>query len=118
MLPAMVHVPEPERPASFPVIATWAWRRWTLTRLVLIPFGQGLDIAYGPCAVTCLPFQSFDLPKKLCRECCFAPEALIARVASQARVHVTHSRVEGAPENAQFLLAQFKQHVRRASRSR
>lgn len=46
------------------------------------------------------------------------PETLIARVASQARVHVTHSCFEGAPENAQLLLAQVKQHVRRASRSR
>jgi hypothetical protein len=68
--------------------------------------------------MTCLPFQSFDLSQKLCRECCFAPEALIARVASQARVHVTHSRFKGSPENAQLLLAQFKHHVRLASRSR
>jgi hypothetical protein len=82
---------------------------------VLVFFRQGLGITYGPCAVTCLPFQSFDLPKKLCCEGHFAPEALIARVASQARVHVTHSRVEGAPETAQLLLAQVKQHVRRAS---
>jgi hypothetical protein len=44
--------------------------------------------------------QGLDLPKKLCRECCFAPESLITRVASQARVHVTHSRFEGSPENA------------------
>ena len=50
--------------------------------------------------MTRLPFQSFDLSQKLCRESCFAPEAVITRVASQARVHVTHSRFEGAPENA------------------
>jgi hypothetical protein len=68
--------------------------------------------------MTRLPFQSFDLSQKLCREGHFTPEALIARVASQAHVHVTHSRVEGAPENAQLLFAQVKQHVRRASRSR
>ena len=68
--------------------------------------------------MTRLPFQSFDLSQKLCRECCFAPDALIARIASQARVHVAHSRVEGAPETAQLLLAQVKQHVRLAPRSR
>jgi hypothetical protein len=68
--------------------------------------------------VTCLPFQSFDLSQKLCREGHFTPEARIARVASQARVHVPHSRVEGSPENAQLLSIQVKQHVRRASRSR
>jgi hypothetical protein len=68
--------------------------------------------------MTRLPFQSFDLSQKLCRESCFAPEALIPRVASQARVHVTHSRFEGSPENAQLLLAQVKQHVRRAPFSR
>jgi hypothetical protein len=68
--------------------------------------------------VTSLPFQSFDLSQMLCRECRFAPEALIARVASQAHVHVPHSRVEGSPENAQLLSIQVKQHVRRASNSR
>jgi hypothetical protein len=68
--------------------------------------------------MTRLPFQSFDLSQKLCRESCFAPEALITGVASQARVHVTHSRFEGAPETGQLLLAQFKHHVRLVSRSR
>ena len=62
--------------------------------------------------------QGLDLPKKLCRECCFAPEALITGVASQARVHVTHSHFEGAPEDTQSLVGQFKHHVRLAPRSR
>jgi hypothetical protein len=53
-----------------------------------------------PSAVTSLPFQSFDLSQKLCREGHFTPEALIARVAAQTQLHVTHSRFEGAPENA------------------
>ncbi|MPR11694.1 hypothetical protein [Microvirga tunisiensis] len=65
-----------------------------------------------------MPFQSFDLPKKLCRKDHFTPEALIARVASQAHVHVTHSRFKSSPETAQLLFAQVKQHVRRASCSR
>jgi hypothetical protein len=50
--------------------------------------------------MTRLPFQSFDLSQKLCRECCFAPEALIAGIAAQTQLHVTRSRSEGAPENA------------------
>jgi hypothetical protein len=65
-----------------------------------------------------LPFPSFDLSQKLCRECCVTPETLIARITAQTQLHVTHSRFKGSPENAQLLLAQFKQHVRRASRSR
>ena len=68
--------------------------------------------------MTRLPFQSFDLSQKLRRECHLTPEALIARIASQARVHVTHSGFEGAPETGQLLLAQFKRHVRLASRTR
>jgi hypothetical protein len=44
--------------------------------------------------------QGLDLPKKLCREGRFTPEALITRVTPQARVHVPHPRFEGAPENA------------------
>jgi hypothetical protein len=68
--------------------------------------------------MTILPFQSFDLSQKLCRKCRLAPEALITRVAAQARVHVTHSRFKGSPESAQLLLAQFKHHVRLVSRSR
>jgi hypothetical protein len=62
--------------------------------------------------------QGLDLSQKLCREGHFAPEALITRVASQARVHVPHPRFEGAPENAQLLSIQVKQHMRLASRSR
>ena len=85
---------------------------------VLVIFRSRLHIAYGPGAVTGLPRHSFNLPKKPCREGDFTPEALIARVASQAHVHVTHSRFKSSPENAQLLLVQFKQHVRRASRSR
>jgi hypothetical protein len=68
--------------------------------------------------MTRLPFQSFDLSQKLCRECCFAPEALIAGIAAQAQLHVADPCFEGSPESAQLLFAQFKQHVRRASRSR
>jgi hypothetical protein len=64
--------------------------------------------------MTRLPFQSFDLSQKLCREGHFTPEALIARVTSQARVHVTHPCFTSTPENAQLLLAQIKQHVRLA----
>ncbi len=58
--------------------------------------------------------QGFDLPKTLCREGCFTPEALIARVTAQARVHVPHPRFEGAPENARLLSIQVKQHMRLA----
>ena len=57
-------------------------------------------MADAPGTMASASLQGLDLPKKLCRECCFAPESLITRVASQARVHVTHSRFEGAPENA------------------
>jgi hypothetical protein len=84
---------------------------------VLIFVGKRLDIANAPSAMASASLQGLDLPKKLCRKRCFAPEALIARVASQARLHVTHSRFEGAPETAQLLFAQVKQHVRQASRS-
>jgi hypothetical protein len=57
-----------------------------------------------------LPFQSLDLSKKLSRECRLAPKALITRIASQAQVHVAHSRFEGSPENTQLLFVQFEQH--------
>jgi hypothetical protein len=67
---------------------------------VLIFFGQRLDSAGAPSTMASASLQSLDLPKKLCRECYFAPRTLITRVASQTRVHVTHSRFEGAPENA------------------
>jgi hypothetical protein len=69
-------------------------------RSVLILFRQRFDIADAPGTMASASLQGLDLPKKLCRECCFAPKALIARVASQARVHVTHSRFKGSPENA------------------
>jgi hypothetical protein len=60
--------------------------------------------------VTSLPFQSFDLPQKLSRECHLAPKALITGVAPEAHVHVTHSRLQGSPENAQLLFVQVKNH--------
>jgi hypothetical protein len=40
-----------------------------------------------------LSFQTLDPPKKLYRECRFAPKAFIARVAPQAQLHVTNSRL-------------------------
>ncbi|WP_157934403.1 hypothetical protein [Microvirga ossetica] len=43
MLPARVHVPELERPASFPVIATRALSRWRLTRTC--PSGSSPPVA-------------------------------------------------------------------------
>lgn len=67
---------------------------------VSIFFRQGLDPPDTPSMVASLPFQGFDLPQKLGGEGRFAPEALVTRVTSQARVHVAHSRFEGAPENA------------------
>jgi hypothetical protein len=76
----------------------------------LFPLGSrllrvGLDLPDSPSAMTRLPFQNFDLSQKLRRECRLAPEALIARVASQARVHVTHSgsRARLRPPNCSWL---------------
>jgi hypothetical protein len=69
-------------------------------RSILILFGQRLDNADASSTMASASLQGIDLPKKLCREGRFTPEALITRVTSQARVHVTHSRFEGAPENA------------------
>jgi hypothetical protein len=51
---------------------------------VLIFFWQGLDLSYSPGAVTSLPFEGLDLSQKLGCECCFAPEALVARVTPEA----------------------------------
>jgi hypothetical protein len=56
-----------------------------------------------------LSFQTLDPPKKLCRECRFAPKAFIARVGSKAHLHVTGSRFEGSSKDAQLLLFHFEQ---------
>jgi hypothetical protein len=72
--------------------------------------GLGLHIANSPSEVTGTPFQSFHLPKKLRRECRFAPETLVAGFAPQAPLHVAGSRFEGTPQDAQLLFIQFEQH--------
>jgi hypothetical protein len=75
---------------------------------VLIFFWQGLDLSYSPGAVTSLPFEGLDLSQKLGRECRFAPETFISRVAAETQVHVTDSRFEGSSENTQLLFVQFE----------
>jgi hypothetical protein len=71
---------------------------------------QRFQITYLPGAVTSTPLQGLDLPKKLSGERGFAPEAFIARFASQAQLHVTRPCLKGTLQNTQLLFIQFKQH--------
>jgi hypothetical protein len=75
---------------------------------VLVFFRQRLDVPYPPGTVTNLPFERFDLPQKLGRDCRFAPEALVSRIAPQAQVHVTCSCLKGSPEDTQLLFVEFE----------
>jgi hypothetical protein len=68
-----------------------------LPRSGLVFFGLGFHVAYAPRDVPGTPLQSFHLPKKLCGECRFAPEPLIAGFAPQAHSHVARSRLKGTP---------------------
>jgi hypothetical protein len=67
---------------------------------VLVLFRQELWFQNTPSALASLSFQTFNLPKKVCRECRFTPEAFITGIAAQAQLHVTDSCFEGSPENA------------------
>jgi hypothetical protein len=66
----------------------------------LVLFWQELWLQNTPRARASLSFQTLNLPKKLCRECRFAPEALISGIAAQAQLHITGSCFEGAFKNA------------------
>ncbi|MBO1906355.1 hypothetical protein J4G37_15785 [Microvirga sp. 3-52] len=80
------------------------WRRsigeTTCCGSVLVIIRQELWLQNSPSARASLPFQPLNLPKKLCRECRFAPEAIISGIAAQAQLHITDSCFEGASKNA------------------
>jgi hypothetical protein len=67
---------------------------------VLVVFRQRFDLPNSPSAVASLSFQSLDLSQKLGRECRFAPETLVTRIAPEAQVHIARSCFQGSPENA------------------